>query len=136
MRRGSPHPIASCESIITPTAYLPFFRLQAMDVAIIDAVWNGAWQSMKVAALADAHQVNVAPHNYYGHLATMIGAHLSAAVSNLRIMETDVDRGPWDGELFTAAPEIRDGHLRLPDTPGWGTEPDEAALARHPPQEH
>ena len=108
--------------------------LRAMDVAIIDAVWNGAWQSLKIAALADAHQVNVAPHNYYGHLATMIGAHLSAAVPNLRIMETDVDRGPWDEELFTVAPEIRDGHLRLPDTPGWGTEPDEAALARHPPQ--
>ena len=31
-----------------------------MDVAIIDAVWNGAWQSLKIAALADAHQVNVA----------------------------------------------------------------------------
>ena len=136
VRRGSSHPIASCESLITPTAYLPFFRLQAMDVAIIDAVWNGAWQSMKIAALADAHQVNVAPHNYYGHLATMIGAHLSAAVSNLRIMETDVDRGPWDEELFTVAPEIRDGYLHLPDTPGWGTEPDEAALARHPPREH
>ena len=136
VRRGSPHAIASCESILTPTAYLPWFRLQAMDVAIIDAVWNGAWQSMKIAAIADAHQVNVAPHNYYGHLATMISAHLCAAVPNLRIMETDVDRGPWDGELFTAAPEIRDGHLRLPDTPGWGTEPDEAALARHPPKEH
>ena len=72
-----------------------------MDVAIIDAVWNGAWQSLKIAALADAHQVNVAPHNYYGHLATMISAHLCAAVTNLRIMETDVDRGPWDDELFT-----------------------------------
>ena len=136
VRRGSPHAIASCESIITPTAYLPFLRLQAMDVAIIDAVWNGAWQSLKIAALADAHQVNVAPHNYYGHLATMISAHLCAAVTNLRIMETDVDRGPWDDELFTAAPDIRDGHLHLPDTPGWGTEPDEAALARHPPKEH
>ena len=136
VRRGSPHAIASCESIITPTAYLPFLRLQAMDVAIIDAVWNGAWQSMKIAALADAHQVNIAPHNYYGHLATMISAHLSAAVPNLRIMETDVDRGPWDEELFTAAPEIHDGHLHLPDTPGWGTEPDEAALASHPPRNH
>ena len=136
VRRGSPHAIASCESIITPTAYLPFLRLQAMDVAIIDAVWNGAWQSMKIAALADAHQVNIAPHNYYGHLATMISAHLSAAVPNLRIMETDVDRGPWDEELFTAAPEIRDGHLHLPDTPGWGTEPDEVALASHPPRNH
>ena len=136
VRRGSPHTISSCESLITPTAFLPYFRLQAMDVAIIDAVWNGVWQSMKIAAIADAHQINVAPHNYYGHLATMMSAHLCAAVPNLRIMETDVDRGPWDDQLFTVAPDIRQGHLHLPDTPGWGTEPDEAALARHPPKAH
>ncbi len=104
-----------------------------MDVAIIDAVWNGIWQSMKIAATAEAHQVNVAPHNYYGHLATMMNAHLCAAVPNLRIMETDIDRLPWDAELFTTVPDIRDGYLHLPDTPGWGTEPDEAALAKYPP---
>ena len=103
-----------------------------MDVAIIDAVWNGVWQSLKIAAAADAHQINVAPHNYYGHLATMMSAHMSAAIPNLRIMETDIDRLPWDADLFTVEPDIRDGYLHLPNTPGWGTEPDEAALERHP----
>ena len=48
----------------------------------------------------------------------MIGAHLSAAVTNLRIMETDVDRGPWDGELFTT---------------GAGDPRRAPAPARHPP---
>ena len=136
VRSGSPHVISSCESLITPTAFLPYFRLQAMDVAIIDAVWNGVWQSMKIAAIADAHQINVAPHNYYGHLATMMSGHFSAAVPNLRIMETDIDRIPWDDDLFTAAPDIRDGHLYLSDAPGWGTEPDEAGLFKHPPKPH
>ena len=63
-----------------------------MDVAIIDTPWNGVWQSMKIAASAEAHEVNVAPHNFYGHLCTMMNAHFSAAVPNLRIMETDIDR--------------------------------------------
>jgi len=40
-----------------------------MDVAIIDTPWNGVWQSMKIAASAEAHEVNVAPHNFYGHSA-------------------------------------------------------------------
>jgi L-alanine-DL-glutamate epimerase-like enolase superfamily enzyme len=31
-------------------------------------------------------------------------------------------------------PEIQDCHLILPDTPGWGTDPIESALAAHPPQ--
>lgn len=132
IRRASPHPISSCETLITSEAFLPFFALQAMDVAIIDAVWNGIWQSMKIAALAAAHQINVAPHNYYGHLATLMNAHMAAAIPNLRIMETDVDRIPWDDELVTRVPEIEGSELLLPDAPGWGTEPDEAALARHP----
>ncbi len=135
VRRASPHTISSCESLITLYAFLPYFRLRATDVAIIDAVWNGVWQSMKIAATAEAHQINIAPHNYYGHLATMMAAHLCAAVPNMRIMETDIDRLPWDAELFTAEPDIRDGHLHLPDTPGWGTEPNEEALAKHPPKQ-
>jgi len=133
VRRESPYPIASCETMITPEAFLPFMREQATDVVIIDALWNGVFQSMKIAAMADAHQLNFAPHNYYGHLATFMNAHLAAAVPNLRIMETDIDRLPWDEELFTAVPEFRDGHMQLPTDPGWGCEPDEAALDRHPP---
>ena len=133
IRNASPHPISSCETLITQQAFLPFFAAQSMDVAIIDAVWNGVWQSMKIASCADAYQVNVAPHNYYGHLSTMMNVHLSAAVPNLRIMETDIDRLPWDEELFTEVPEIEDSHIIVPDRPGWGTEPDEAGLAKYPP---
>ncbi len=135
LRQESPHPISSCETLITPAAFLPFLRAEAVDVAIIDAVWNGVWQSMKIAALAGAYEVNVAPHNYYGHLATMMNAHMSAAAPNLRIMETDIDRLPWDGEVFTHEPEFEDGgYLVVPDRPGWGTEPDEEGLAAHPPR--
>ena len=44
--------------------------------------------------IADAHQINVAPHNYYGHLATMMSGHFSAAVPDLRIMELRFDNSP------------------------------------------
>ncbi len=104
------------------------------DVAIVDVPWNGAWQSMKIAALAEAHDVNVAPHNFYGHLCTMMNAHFAAAVPNLRIMEIDVDRLPWDKELFTHEPEFENGHLIIPDRPGWGTDPIEEAILAHPPK--
>ena len=126
--------IASLETLIGLPRFLPFLREQAVDVAIVDAVWNGTWQSMKVAAAANAHEVHVAPHNFYGHLSTMMSAHFAAAVPNLRIMETDIDRIPADADLFTVAPNIVDGHLLLPDTPGWGTEPNEEAIAAHPPK--
>jgi L-alanine-DL-glutamate epimerase-like enolase superfamily enzyme len=134
IRRQSPHPISSCETLLGLREFLPYFREQAMDVAIVDTPWNGVWQSMKIAASAEAHEVNVAPHNFYGHLCTMMNAHFSAAVPNLRIMETDIDRIAWDHEVFTHVPEIVDGYLIMPDRPGWGTEPDEEALRAHPPK--
>ena len=134
IRRQSPHPISSCETLMGLREFLPFFREQAMDVAIIDTIWNGVWQSMKIAAVAEAHEVNVAPHNFYGHLCSMMNAHFSAAVPNLRIMEIDIDRLPWDDELFTEVPVFEDGHLVVPDRPGWGTEPDEDAVRARPPK--
>jgi L-alanine-DL-glutamate epimerase-like enolase superfamily enzyme len=133
IRSQSPHPIASCETLIGVQQFLPYLREQAIDVAIVDTPWNGVWQSMKIAAAAEAHEVNVACHNFYGHLCTMMNAHFCAAIPNLRIMEVDIDRIAWDHELFTHLPEYVDGHLVMPDRPGWGTEPNEEALRRHPP---
>ena len=134
IRRHSPHPISSCETLLGLREFMPYFREQAMDVAIVDTPWNGVWQSMKIAAAAEAHEVNVAPHNFYGHLCTMMNAHFAAAVPNLRIMETDIDRISWDHELFSHVPEFVDGHLVMPARPGWGIEPNEAAIRAHPPK--
>ena len=133
LRSQSRHPIASCETLIGVQQFLPFLREQAVDVAIVDTPWNGVWQSMKIAAAAEAHEVNVACHNFYGHLCTMMNAHFCAAVPNLRIMEVDIDRIAWDHELFTHLPVYEDGHLVLSDRPGWGTEPNEDALRNYPP---
>lgn len=133
IRQQSRHPISSCETLIGLSGFRPYFEREAVDVAIIDVIWNGAWQALKIAACAEAYELNTAPHNFYGHLATMINAHFAAAVPNLRIMEIDVDRLPWDKQIFTHQPPIEDGHLVVPDTPGWGTEPDEDALSMWPP---
>ncbi|MGO8797999.1 MAG: mandelate racemase/muconate lactonizing enzyme family protein [Roseiarcus sp.] len=134
IRRSVRHPIASCETLFGAREFLPYFQRQSVDTAIVDAVWNGVWQSCKVAHIADAMDVNVALHNFYGHLSTFMNVHLAAATANFQILETDVDRLSWDAEIVTHAPEIRDGYIVVPDRPGWGTEPIEAALRDHPPK--
>src|SRR2546430_17136025 len=106
-----------------------------MDVAIIDTVWNGVWQSMKIAGAAEAFEVNVAPHNFYGHLCTMMNAHFAASVPNLRIMEIDIDRLAWDDALFTSTPQIENGELVMSDAPGWGIAPNEAGLRAQSPEQ-
>lgn len=125
--------IASCETLFGVRQFAPYFAKQAVDVAIVDVVWNGVWQGMKVANTAEAHDVNVAPHNFYSHLATMMNIHFSAAVPNLRIMEHDVDRLSYDDELFTTVPVLKGDMFQVPDVPGWGTEPIEEAILSRPP---
>jgi len=134
VRRSTKIPLASCECLFGRRDYKPYFEADAVDVAIIDTPWNGVAESMKIAALADIHEVNVAPHNFYGPLATLMSAHFSAVVPNFRIMEIDVDTVPWYDELVTHQPEIKDGHLLLPSRPGWGTEINEKAVLAHPPR--
>ncbi len=127
-------PVASCECLFGRKDYRPFFENQSMDVAIIDTPWNGVAESLKIAAMADAYEVNVAPHNFYGHLATMQSAHFAAVAPNLRIMEIDPDMVPWQDDLVTVVPDVRDGYLHVPTGPGWGTEINEEAVRAHPPR--
>ena len=126
-------PVASCESLYGLREFRPFFEQQSMDVAIIDLPWNGAWQSLKIAAMAEAYEINCAPHNFYGHLSTIMSAHLCAALPNFRIMEIDVDDVPWKDDIVTYVPEIEEGYLKLPKGPGWGVELNEEAIREHPP---
>jgi L-alanine-DL-glutamate epimerase-like enolase superfamily enzyme len=134
IRSRIPMPLASYESLYGRRGYRPFFEAQAADVAIIDAPWNGVAESLKIAAMADTYEVNVAPHNFYGHLCTLMNAHWCAVAPNFRIMEIDVDNVPWFDELYTVKPVIKDGFLYLPTTPGWGTEVNEAGVKAHPPR--
>ena len=132
IRQQSNETIASCESLYGHRDFRRYFEAKSVDVAIIDIPWNGAWQSYKIAAMADAHEVNIAPHNFYGHLCTMMSAHFCAAIPNFRIMEIDIDDVAWKDDLVTHPPEIENGELVIPDRPGWGTEPNEEVIAEHP----
>ncbi len=134
IRRLSPTPIASCESLYGRRAFRPFLEGHAMDVAIVDVPWNGLAESLKIAAMAEAFEVNVAPHNFYGHLSTLMSAHFCAAVPNFRIMEIDIDDVPWKDDLVTKPPVVEDGHLLIPTGPGWGADVNEEVVRAHPPK--
>ncbi|MDX1541162.1 MAG: mandelate racemase/muconate lactonizing enzyme family protein [Geminicoccaceae bacterium] len=133
IRSRSRTPIASCESLFGRRQFRPYLDAQAVDVAIIDIPWNGILEGMKIAAMAEAYEVNCAPHNFYGNLSTMMSAHFCAAIPNFRIMEIDIDDVPWKDEVVSP-PEIDDGHLVLGGAPGWGVEVNEDAIRAHPPK--
>jgi galactonate dehydratase len=134
IKRGAPCPIASCETLHGRREFKPFLDHYATDVAIIDVIWNGMVESAKIAAMADVHEINVAPHNFYGHLCSAISAHFSAIVPNFRVMELDLDSAPWRDEFYTTVPTIEDGHFILPTGPGWGIDVNEKAVRARPPK--
>jgi L-alanine-DL-glutamate epimerase-like enolase superfamily enzyme len=125
--------VASCETLHGRRDFRPFLEAQAVDTAIVDVVWNGLGESVKIAAMADAFEVNCAPHNFYAHLSSAISAHFCAAIPNFRIMEIDIDSCPWRDEFFVSVPVIEDGCLVLPQGSGWGIEPNEKAIRARPP---
>ena len=134
VRHGARTPITSLESLHGLRAYRDYFERQSVDVAVVDVPWNGLWESVRIATLADAYEVNVAPHNFYGDLATLMSAHFCAAIPNYRIMEIEVDDVPWKSDLVTVAPVIERGQLVVPTAPGWGGDVNEEAVRAHPPK--
>ncbi|MDP6821890.1 MAG: enolase C-terminal domain-like protein, partial [Dehalococcoidia bacterium] len=85
----------------------------------------------KAAELAAVSELTIAPHNYTPHLSSFQSLNLVASVSNVRIMESDVDSAPWRDEITTNVPEIKDGYMTIPTEPGWGSELDEAAAKKY-----
>jgi L-alanine-DL-glutamate epimerase-like enolase superfamily enzyme len=134
IRDRAPMPIASCESLFGRRQFRPYLENRSIDVAIIDVPWNGLMESLKIAAMAEAYEINCAPHNFYGHMSTLMSAHLCAVMPNFSIMEIDIDDVPWKDDLVTNPPVIQNGELIVPTRPGWGADIDEEAIAAHPPR--
>lgn len=123
--------ICTGENLYYLREFIPYFECRAADIFMIDIAWNGFAPSKKIGDLAEAYQLNMAPHNYYSHLASFIGASLCAVLPNVRIMEIDVDDVPWREELVSKLPQIRNGYMQTPTGPGWGTELNEEVARAH-----
>ena len=124
--------ICTGENLYYMREYLPYFERHAADIFMIDVPWNGFSQSKKIGDLAEVFQLNVAPHNYYSHLSSYHSATLCSVLANVRIMEIDIDDVPWKDDLITNVPEIIDGYMTVPTTPGWGGDIDEDVARAHP----
>lgn len=127
-------PIASLETIYGRRNIKPFLDRSAVDVTLIDPQWNGFMEAVRMAALAEVYEVNVAPHNYYGPLTTLMAAQLAAVIPNFRIMELVVDEVEWLPRLVTQPPVVENGDLLVPTAPGWGATVDEDTVLAHPPR--
>ena len=131
LRESTNIPVCSGEQHFTVREYLPYFELHSMDTVKVDVQWQGFSASKKVADIAETYEMNIAPHNPASELASFQSVHLCASVSNVRIMESDPEAVPWRSELFTNLPEVIDGFMTVPTTPGWGCDLVESAAIKY-----
>ena len=128
-------PIAAGERWATLHGVRPFLERRAVDILQCDLVNCGGITGLKkIAALAEAHYVGMAPHNPNGPVATMMNLQFAAAIPNFFVLETigsDADWKLWR-ELLRNEVKLAEGCLPVPAAPGYGIELNEAALSAHP----
>ena len=126
-------PIATGERLIGRWAFRPFFERGAIAVAQPDVCHTGGISEVRrIAAMAEAHGISVAPHNPLGPIATVANLHLAVATPNHLIQEVMRSDVPWRDEVVRGVPPIIDAHMSPPEAPGLGIEIDEVAAAAHP----
>jgi galactonate dehydratase len=133
VRRLSPVPIATGERLVTRFQFREVFEKLACHVIQPDICHcGGLWEAKKIAAMAEAYTMGVAPHNPLGPVANAAALHFDLSTPNFLIQEDMLTDVPWRWEVVKHALESRDGFWLPSDAPGLGIEVDEAAAARHP----
>jgi galactonate dehydratase len=123
--------LATGERLFTKWDYWPVLTAGLIDVAQPDICHAGGISELrKIAALAEACYVKIAPHNPNGPVATMASAHLAAAIPNFLILE--FAQQPWRDEVQRQGLVVRDGWAELPDRPGLGIELNDEVIEAHP----
>jgi len=125
-------PLCLSERLMTIWQFRDLMESRAARIVMPDLAWcGGLTQGRKIAAMAEAHYLPVAPHNCGGPVLHWASAHLAAAIPNLHILET-VRRHYLDEykDLLTRDLVTSQGTLPLPAGPGLGVALNEERLRR------
>jgi galactonate dehydratase len=138
VKRALPFPMAAGERLYSLEEFQRLIGLRACDVVQPDlAHCGGLWIGKKIAALAQASDLRLAPHCSIGPVALCAAIHFGCATPNVMVQENFADFDvPWRSELVGGWNPMRGAEFKLPDGPGLGLDLDIAACARHPYKRH
>lgn len=124
-------PLATGERMTTKAEFATLLRTGGAEIlqpALGRA--GGIWEMKKVAAMAEAFNVQMAPHLYAGPVEWAANIHLAASIPNLLMIETI--ETPFHDGLIKGMIRVENGHVIPPETPGLGIEIDEDLARAHP----
>ena len=126
-------PIAGYETEIGLYGFRELITRGAVDIVQPDIAWTGGFsEGRRIAALAQAHHLMVAPHAFGGAVLLAASLHFAASIPNALVLEFDQNPNGLRDELLKEPMRTDgDGMIRLPERPGLGIELDRAAVERY-----
>jgi len=126
-------PIATGEMLYTKYEFRDLIHAGAADIVQPDLLLcGGLIEAKKIAAMAEANYVTVAPHSPLGPISTAVSVHFAASTPNFVILEYRHDREGPERDLILEPVKFADGYLEIPEKPGLGIELNEKAFAGKP----
>lgn len=121
VRRATTIPIATGEREFTRFDFLSLFEERALDVAQPDVSRAGGFTEIRrIAAMASARGLRVAPHAWGSGILFAASIHLAMATPNCHVLEVSQGHMPLMYELFEEEFDVRDGRVHAPERPGLG----------------
>jgi L-alanine-DL-glutamate epimerase-like enolase superfamily enzyme len=132
VRRASTVPIATGESEFTRHDFREIAELRAADVLQPDlAIAGGITEGVRIAAVASAYNLRLAPHLWSGAPGFAAGIALATSQSAGFILEYSLGANPLLHELVHEKFTVVEGLLEIPDRPGLGITVDEEFVRRY-----
>ena len=135
LRKLTNVPFAIGEEFASKWQFLPYIERGLTNYARLDICNVGGFtEAMKVAGWAEAHYIDLMPHNPLGAICVAATSHLATAIPNFSWLEIRSSPGEpnrndfYDRGVFPVQPDIEAGKVILQDLPGLGVEVDEASL--------
>ncbi|MSQ54357.1 MAG: mandelate racemase/muconate lactonizing enzyme family protein [Betaproteobacteria bacterium] len=124
--------VTASETLATRWGFRALFEKQAVSVCMLDVGWAGGLsESKKIATMAEAYQLPVAPHDCTGPVLLTASVHLSMNCPNTLVQEmVRAFYYDWYGKLVTQLPPVKDGFITAPRGPGLGTKLQPGVLKR------
>jgi L-rhamnonate dehydratase len=124
--RGISTLIADGEGTAAP-ALLDWARNGIVDVVQYDYASYGFSRWLLTGRRLDEWGARTAPHHYGGHYGNYASGHLAGAIRGFTFVEWDEATTPGlDGSAYT----VQEGHVTLPELPGFGVRLEESAFRR------
>jgi galactonate dehydratase len=132
IRKSIQQEMAGGEILFGVDGFAPLCRGRAVNVIMPDVKHcGGLLELTRIAAMANADNVSVAPHNPSGPVSTAASVQICAGMKNFRILELQWAEVLWRSDLVIPPEQFARGMIRVPAGPGFGIQLNDKLVKAH-----